>query len=168
MPVQRVDKDPDALTLTLVATYRADAKQVWELWANPRKLERWWGPPTYPCTFVEHDMSVGGKMLYKMVGSENGDEHYGRWRILTIDEPNYIEIEDVFANDDGTPNHDLPTSRFEVRIDELDGDGTGGRVEMKIISYFASLEIMEKMAEMGMVEGITASAGQIDAILAEG
>ena len=137
---------------------------MWELWANPRKLERWWGPPTYPCTFIEHDLSVGGEMLYKMVGDEQGDEHYGRWRILAVDSPNFIEIQDVFANDDGSPNDDLPSTRFEVMITERDG----GRTRMQTVSFFGSLEAMEQMIEMGMVEGIEAAAGQIDAILAEG
>ena len=164
MPVTSIDKDLEGLTLTLTATYDADPKQVWELWANPRKLERWWGPPTYPCTFIEHDLSVGGEMLYKMVGDEQGDEHYGRWRILAVDAPNFIEIQDVFANDDGNPNHDLPSTKFEVKITELDG----GRTRMQTISHFPSLEEMEQMIEMGMVEGIEAAAGQIDAILAEG
>lgn len=164
MPVTSIDKDLEALTLTLTAEYDADAKQVWELWANPRKLERWWGPPTYPSTFLEHDLSVGGEMLYKMVGDELGDEHYGRWRILAVDAPNHIEIQDVFANDDGSPNDDLPSTKFEVEISELDG----GRTRMRTISVFPSLEAMEQMIEMGMVEGIEAAAGQIDAILAEG
>jgi uncharacterized protein YndB with AHSA1/START domain len=163
MPVSSVDKDLDALTLTLTAHYRAEVKQIWELWADPRKLERWWGPPQYPCTFIEHEMAVGGEMLYKMVGVEDGDEHYGRWRIIAVEPPTYIEIQDVFANADGSPNEELPTTRFEVTIHELDD----GRVEMRTVSYFLSIESMEQMVEMGMVEGIKAAAGQIDAILAE-
>ena len=165
MPVTRVDKDLEALTLTITAEYNADPKQVWDLWADPRKLERWWGPPTYPCTFIEHDLSVGGEMLYKMVGQENGDEHYGRWRILSVDAPNHIEVQDVFANDDGSANEELPSTKFDVQITELDG---GPTTRMEIISSFSSLEEMEQMIEMGAVEGITASAGQIDAILADG
>ena len=164
MPVVSVDKDLEALTLTLTAVYDAEVKQVWDLWADPRKLERWWGPPTYPCTFIEHDLTVGGEMLYKMVGDEQGDEHYGRWRIVTVEPPTYIEIQDVFANDDGSANDDLPSTKFEVKI----SDRSDGQTEMVTISYFPSLDEMEQMVEMGMVEGITAAAGQIDAILAEG
>lgn len=164
MPVTSIDKDLEALTLTLTGEYDADVKQVWDLWANPRKLERWWGPPTYPCTFLEHDMSVGGEMLYKMVGVENGDEHLGRWRILAVDAPTFIEIQDVFAKEDGSPNEDLPSTRFEVRISEL----ANGSTRMVTESYFPSLEAMEQMIEMGMEEGIREAAGQIDSILHEG
>jgi len=60
MTVTTIDKDTEALTLTLVADFAAPVDAVWELWADPRKLERWWGPPTYPATFVEHDLTRAG------------------------------------------------------------------------------------------------------------
>ncbi|HEX7051742.1 MAG TPA: SRPBCC domain-containing protein [Longimicrobiales bacterium] len=48
MSVTAVRKDPAALTMTLDAEFDASAERVWQLWADPRQLERWWGPPTYP------------------------------------------------------------------------------------------------------------------------
>ena len=50
MTVTAVRKDPESRTLTLEAEFDASAERVWELWADPRQLERWWGPPTYPAT----------------------------------------------------------------------------------------------------------------------
>ena len=47
MTVTAVRKDAEALTLTLDAEFEAPAERVWQLWADPRQLERWWGPPTY-------------------------------------------------------------------------------------------------------------------------
>jgi hypothetical protein len=32
--------------LVLVAEFDAPIERVWQLWADPRQLERWWGPPT--------------------------------------------------------------------------------------------------------------------------
>ena len=46
MTVTAVRKDPEALTMTLTAEFDASPERVWELWADPRQLERWWGPPT--------------------------------------------------------------------------------------------------------------------------
>ena len=62
MSITSLDKDLDELTLTLVADFDAPVERVWELWADPRKLERWWGPPTYPATFDKHDLSPGGEV----------------------------------------------------------------------------------------------------------
>jgi|GEM_PF-6910007 len=33
--------DADALTLTFVADFDASAERVWQLWEDPRQLERW-------------------------------------------------------------------------------------------------------------------------------
>ena len=60
MTVTRVHKDLTALTLTVHAEFASDVDRVWQLWADPRRLERWWGPPMFPATFVAHDLSPGG------------------------------------------------------------------------------------------------------------
>ncbi|HWN86966.1 MAG TPA: SRPBCC domain-containing protein, partial [Vicinamibacterales bacterium] len=59
-----VQKDPQALTLTLDAEFEASQERVWQLWADPRQLERWWGPPTYPATFTKHDLAPGSRVEY--------------------------------------------------------------------------------------------------------
>jgi len=50
MSVTSIEKDFDRLTLVVVADFDATPERVWQLWADPRKLERWWGPPSYPAT----------------------------------------------------------------------------------------------------------------------
>src|SRR5207253_5868467 len=46
--VTAVRKDPQRLTMTIEAEFDASPERVWQLWADPRQLERWWGPPGYP------------------------------------------------------------------------------------------------------------------------
>jgi len=86
MSVTSIDKDLDSLTMTLVADFDAPAERVWELFADPRKLERWWGPPTHPATVKEHDLKAGGGVTYFMTGPE-GDQHHGWWRISSVEPP---------------------------------------------------------------------------------
>ncbi|MGE5274633.1 MAG: helix-turn-helix domain-containing protein [Verrucomicrobiota bacterium] len=38
-----VEKNAEALTMTVTAEFDAPVAQVWEVFADPRKLERWWG-----------------------------------------------------------------------------------------------------------------------------
>ena len=64
MPVTDVSKDTDALTLTITAGFDAPAERIWLLWSDPRQLERWWGPPTFPATFVEHEFAPGGTIAW--------------------------------------------------------------------------------------------------------
>ena len=61
MPVTHVHKDPAKHTMTVTAEFAASVQRVWQIWADPRKLERWWGPPVYPATVVEHDLRPGGR-----------------------------------------------------------------------------------------------------------
>ena len=84
MPVISSHKDPSALTLTIVSENDADVARVWQIWEDPRQLERWWGPPTYPATVTDHDLTPGGTVAYAMTGPE-GDTHHGWWRIIAVD-----------------------------------------------------------------------------------
>ena len=70
MTVTGVRKNPETLTMTLDAEFDASLERVWQLWADPRKLERWWGPPTYPATVTAHDLRSGGRVEYHMTGPE--------------------------------------------------------------------------------------------------
>jgi uncharacterized protein YndB with AHSA1/START domain len=161
MSITSLDKDYDHLSLTLVLDFEASMEQVWELWADPRKLERWWGPPGYPATVEEHDLTPGGTVTYFMTGPE-GEIHRGYWTISAVDAPKSLELHDGFAHDDGTPNDQLPGTYLSVRLHE---HGGGTRVEMR--STFDSREQMDQLVQMGMVEGIQQAAGQMDALLTE-
>ena len=162
MTVTAVRKDPETLTMTITAEFEASRDRVWQLWADPRQLERWWGPPTYPATVTAHDLSPGSRVEYHMTGPE-GDQPKGFWDILEVEAPRRLVFRDGFANDDGTPNDALPRNEGRVTIEEI-GDG---RTRMSIESVFPSREAMEQVLAMGMEEGITQAVGQIDAILAE-
>lgn len=162
MTVTAVRKDADALTMTLDAEFDASAERIWQLWADPRQLERWWGPPTYPATVDSHDLRPGGLVEYHMTGPE-GDQPRGYWEIDEADPPRSLVFRDGFANDDGTPNTDLPMNTARVQIEDIGG----GRTRMSIESIFASAEAMEQVLAMGMEEGLKQAIGQIDAILAD-
>lgn len=162
MTVTAVQKSTQNLTLTITAEFDASAERVWQLWADPRQLERWWGPPTYPATFTRHDLAPGSRVEYHMTGPE-GDQPKGYWDIVEADSPRRLVFRDGFANDDGTPNDELPRSEGRVTIEEI----SGGRTRMSIESRFSSVEAMEQVLAMGMEEGMVQAVGQIDAILAE-
>jgi uncharacterized protein YndB with AHSA1/START domain/pimeloyl-ACP methyl ester carboxylesterase len=162
MTVTAVRKDPQALTMTIDAEFDASPERVWQLWADPRQLERWWGPPTYPATFTKHDLAPGSRVEYHMTGPE-GDQPHGYWDIVEVDPPRSLVFRDGFANDDGSPNADLPLTTARVTIEELGG----GRTRMSIQSRFPSTEAMEQVLALGAEEGLKQAVGQIDAILGE-
>ena len=161
MTVTAVRKNPETLTMTSVAEFDASPERVWQLWADPRQLERWWGPPTYPATVTSHDLRPGGRVEYHMTGP-SGDRHFGFWNVIQVDPPRALVFRDGFANDDGTPNTNLPSTEGRVTIEAV----AGGRTRMSIESIFPSTAAMEQILAMVMEEGLKQSIGQIDAILA--
>ena len=162
MTVTSIRKDPEALTMTVIAELDATVERAWQLWADPRQLERWWGPPTYPATVVDHDLTPGGRVTYFMTGPD-GDRPHGWWQVLAVDAPRRLELKDGFADDDGTPNDAMPTSTMVLTLAEHAGGGT----IMTIETRFPSLPAMEQLMSMGMEEGVAAALDQIPEILAD-
>ena len=162
MTVTAVRKDVAALTMTIDAEFDASPERLWQLWADPRQLERWWGPPTYPATFTVLDLVPGSRVEYHMTGPE-GDQPRGYWDILQADPPRSLVFRDGFANTDGSPNPELPSMTARVAIEEIGS----GRARMSIESTFPDAQAMEQILAMGAEEGMTQAMGQIDAILAD-
>lgn len=161
MPITSVAQDPEALTLTVVADFAVPVRRLWDAYADPRQIERFWGPPEWPATFTRHDVAVGGRSNYAMTGPD-GQRSGGYWEFLAVDEGKSFEVLDGFADDEGNPNTEMPTMRMEFTFEPTDA---GSR--MTTTTHFASLDELEKLVAMGMVEGMRAAMGQIDAVLAD-
>jgi uncharacterized protein YndB with AHSA1/START domain len=163
MTVTAVQKNPETLTMTITAEFDASPERIWQLWADPRQLERWWGPPTYPATFTQHELTPGARVRYHMTGPE-GDQPQGYWDVLEVDPPRSLVVRDGFADAHGQPNTELPTGTMRVLIEPIDER----RTRMSLESIFPSAEAMAQVLAMGAEEGMKQALGQIDAILAEG
>ncbi len=159
MSVTSVDKDYDNLTVTLVAEFGASIDQVWELWSDPRKLERWWGPPGYPATVETHDLTPGGQVRYMMTGPE-GEMHHGVWKVTAVRRPASLEFTDAFAEPDGTPSADTPVTTIRVTLVDREG-GT----RMQVRAMFESRADMDRWVATGSAEGLQGAIGQMDALL---
>src|SRR5260370_37579593 len=48
MTVTAVRKDAESCTMTLEAEFDTSPERVWQLWADPRRLERWWRTADVP------------------------------------------------------------------------------------------------------------------------
>ncbi len=161
MPVTSVEKDLDALTLAIVADFAVPLERLWDAYADPRQLERFWGPTSYPAKFHRHDFFVGGRSNYTMTGPD-GDSPSGYWEFLAVDAPHHFEVLDGFAGPDGTPNPDMPTMRMTFDFTATD---TGSR--LTITTYFNDTDEYAKLLEMGMEEGTLSAMSQIDDVVSD-
>jgi uncharacterized protein YndB with AHSA1/START domain len=154
-------RDTEALTLTFVAEFDASVERVWQVWEDPRQLERWWGPPSWPATFERFEFTEGGRSNYYMTGPE-GEKMHGWWKITSMQPPHRLEYDDGFADENGEPSGEMGVTHAVVTLEQVDG-----RTRMTSVSTFDSLEEFQQMDAMGMEEGMTEALGQIDALLAE-
>ena len=159
MPITTVDQDLEALTLRVVAEFPVPVRRLWDAYADPRQIERFWGPPEWPATFTRHDMFPGGRSAYYMTSPE-GEASGGYWEFLDVDEPRSFEVRDGFTTSEGAPDPGLPSMRMTFEFEEA---GEGSR--LVTTTYFDSLEQLEQLLAMGMREGMTAAMGQIDDVL---
>lgn len=179
MPITNVTKDPENLTLTVVADFKASVQRLWDAYADPRQISRFWGPPEWPATFTQHDVFTGGESHYVMTGPD-GSSHGGFWEWIDVKPPQRetsvaaggaptpegdiasFEVRDGFSHDDGTPNTEMPTMRMVFHFESTD---EGSRVITT--THFNSAEELAQLLEMGMEEGMRAAMGQIDDVVAD-
>lgn len=161
MPITEVSSNAQALTLTIIGDYPVPVARLWDAYADPRQLERFWGPEQWPATFTRHDMAVGGHSQYYMTGPE-GAVSRGWFRFLAIESLKCIEVEDGFADEHGMPNDAMPTMRMT-----FDFLPTPSGSRCTSVTHFPTVEAMEQLAAMGMMEGMRSAMGQIDAVLAD-
>lgn len=161
MPITSVSSDANLLTLTVVADYPVTVERLWAAYADPRQLERFWGPVEWPARFTRHDMCVGGRSSYYMTGPD-GTQSHGWFRFTRVEPLRCFEVEDGFAFPDGRENPDMPTMRM---VFSFMATATGSR--FTCVTHFPSVDTMEQLVKMGMMEGMKSAMSQIDPVLAD-
>jgi uncharacterized protein YndB with AHSA1/START domain len=111
---------------------------------------------------VAHDLRAGGRVEYHMTGPA-GDKHGGLWEVLEVDPPRSLVFRDLFADEDGNPNLQLPAMTGSISIEAIGA----GRTRMSIENSFRTREAMDTVLAMGVEDGMSQALGQIDAILAD-
>jgi len=159
MPVTSVESDPEALTMTLIADFPVGPERLWDVFTDPRQLERFWGPPGWPATFTSFAFERGGRARYQMT-STGGETARGRWEFLDIDAPRSFEVIDSFVDEDGDVLPGSPAMRMTF---VFDATATGSRLTNT--TFFDSVEGLEQVLAMGAAEGATLAMNQLDAVL---
>jgi uncharacterized protein YndB with AHSA1/START domain len=139
-----------------VGDYPVPQQRLWDAFADPRQLERFWGPPTWPATFTRHDMRVGGRAEYFLAGPK-GETWSGSWKFTAVNPISSFEAHD---GEDNAEDENLPASMKFA----FEATPTGSR--LTIVTCFSSVEAMEHTIP-AMEQGLRAAMPQLDAVLAE-
>jgi uncharacterized protein YndB with AHSA1/START domain len=106
-------------------------------------------------------MIEGGRSEYFMTGPD-GATSAGYWVFESIEPGRTISISDGFADEHGSANTDLPTTRTEFSFTPT-ADGS----RLTAVTTFADADSMQQLLDMGMQEGATLAFGQMDAVLTD-
>lgn len=91
----------------------------------------------------------------------NDQKFGGWWQFETIDPTSSFSFSDGFADENLQPATDMPVSKNHYAFEAID---TGTRAVYTAI--FASAEDLEKVLNMGVIEGSSLAINQIDDLLA--
>lgn len=152
----QVVKDLKARTILIAREFNAPLENVWRAYTESKLLEQWWAPSPWRAETKHMDFSVGGYWLYAMVSPEN-QKHWGRMNYLAIDHLKSFDLEDVFCDENGNRNNELPISSGQTIFSSTPN---GTKVEFRM-TYATELDL-QKIVEMGFEQGITQCLDQLE------
>jgi uncharacterized protein YndB with AHSA1/START domain len=157
-----VIKDLKTKSILVSREFDAPIELVWRAFTESEILDQWWGPAPWRTETKFQDFSVGGYWLYAMVSPEN-ERHWGRMNYLAIDIYKNFQLEDVFCDENGNLNTELPISKGS---NVFTSTATGTLVEFKM--NYSTEEQLHQLVEMGFEQGITACMEQLNQLIIQG
>ena len=87
LPTQDTDRD-----LVLTRVLNAPRDKVFRAWTDPKQAVQWWGPKSFPATFLEMDVREGGQWVGRLRSVADGSilSHRGVFREIV--EPSLVSF----------------------------------------------------------------------------
>jgi uncharacterized protein YndB with AHSA1/START domain len=146
-------------TLTIRREFLAERQLVWDCHTKSELLNQWFAPAPLTTKTKSMDFKNGGHWHYAMI-DPNGPEYWGWTEYNNIKPIESYETLDAFSNAEGLINKDLPRAKWEVTFSEK-----GENTIVQTIVYYASLNDLETVINMGMKDGMVATLTKLDTLL---
>ena len=156
-------KDTD---IVITREFIAPRQLVWDVWTQPKHIEKWFGPKGFDTRVEKMDFKVGGRAIYVMVGPD-GTEYpaSGTYKeivpiekIVTTD-----EFGDGFDEIEAMKDVDLPQGMVTTYL----FDDLGERTKLTLITSHPTVEDKQKHEAMGVVDGWNSSLDKAEEYFAE-
>ena len=151
--------DKQTKTVSITKEFAAELSLVWDAYTTPELLDQWWAPKPFASRTTVMDFEVGGRRFYAMVSPE-GVERWVVQKYTSITPKSNFKLFNAFADKD--ENLELPGSDWDLNFSEQDGT-----TKVSISIYNESLERLERMVEMGFVEGTKMQLKNLEELLAK-
>ena len=153
------DFSVDKATKTVFITREFDAELslVWDAFTKPEILDQWMAAKPWTVRTKYMNFEVGGRRFYAMVSPE-GQERWAIQEYTSITPKTNFKMFNVFADKDENP--ELPGSNWDFSFSEH-----GEITKVNITIYNESVARMERMIEMGAIQGCAAQYNQLEELL---
>lgn len=160
--------DRDARSIVIERVFDAPRERVFRAWATCEAVSRWWAPAGWSVPYCEMDFRPGGVWRYGMQGPPDDPEwghvvSHGKATYREIVEPVLLVFVDEFADAAGNAIPGMPVATATVDFVDLDG-----RTKLIDTTAYGSIEDLEKVVAMGMLEGVSQTWDRLDSLLASG
>lgn len=145
--------------LIIERSFNAAIDLVWRAWTEADLLDQWWAPKPWRSETHHMDFREGGYRLYAMVGPQ-GEKHWGRTNFLSITPLAWFSGEDVFCDDQGIVDPEMPVANMR---NVFRTDGTQTTVLMT--TDYPTEEQLQTVIKMGVQEGLGMAFENLDQLL---
>lgn len=149
--------DKPSKTVVITREFNAELPLVWDAFTKAEILDQWVAPKPFSAKTKYMNFEVGGRRFYAMVSPE-GQERWSVQEYTSITPKTNFKMYNTFA--DENENRQLPGSDWDYVFNEQDGVTT-----VNITIFNESLERMEKMIEMGFVQGFKMTIDNLEMVL---
>ena len=153
-----VDKKTKMVHIT--KEFAFELSLVWDAYTKPELLDQWWAPKPLSSRTEVMDFRVGGRRFYAMVSPDGQVLGWAIQKYTSISPKTNFKFFNAFADEDENP--ELPGSDWDLTFSEQNGT-----TKVSISIYNESLERLERMIEMGFVEGAKAQLKNLEELLAK-
>ena len=152
--------DKETRTVSITREFQAEHSLVWEAYTKPELLDQWWAPKPLASRTKVMDFRVGGRRFYAMVSPDGQALGWVLQKYTSITPQTNFKLFNAFADENENP--ELPGSDWDLNFSDQ-----GGTTKVSISIYNESLERLERMIEMGFVEGAKAQFKNLEELLAK-
>lgn len=146
-------------TLNIKREFDAEKPLVWDCFTKQHLLEKWWAPHPFTIETKSMYFASNGHWHYAMV-DEAKNKYWGLTNYSNIQVSDSFETTDSFSNDKGEINVEMPISNWNLNFAQAND-----KTFVEITILYHSLTDLEKVVNMGMQQGLTATFEQLDRLL---
>lgn len=156
----------DKRTLLMERLFNVPGDRLWEAYANSEIIAQWFAPKGWSTEVRSHKFVDGGEFSYIMRCTDESQDWFGQsssgmMRFSNINPKTRFEYHDVFTDENGVVNKDMPTSHSVVMISEPSPATSLLRVE----TSYSTPEALQQVLEMGMEEGYAETLDKLEDLL---